>query len=133
MADQLVRLVLPERGLDLCPQTTVAASIIAKFMGLMGRESMAPDEGLWFPGDTSLHTCFMRFPIDVVFLGRPDSSSDRSVTHLRPHLRPWISLVPPLRGAAGFVELPDGVIAATGVAVGDRVRFVPYGPTAAVG
>jgi uncharacterized membrane protein (UPF0127 family) len=67
---------------------------------------------------------FMRFPIDVVFLGRPEGTgSVRRVVALRRRLRPWVGVVWYVRGAAGLIELPAGAIDASNTQVGDEVRF----------
>ena len=56
----------------------VADSLWGKFMGLMGRRSLPAGAGLWLPGTNGIHMMFMRFPIDAVFVGRPDG--DRRAT-----------------------------------------------------
>jgi uncharacterized membrane protein (UPF0127 family) len=70
---------------------------------------------------------FMRFPIDAVFLSRPDASRDgaRSVVAVRERLPAWRGLVPLVRGAHGVLELPAGTIRETGTAVGDEVALEP--------
>jgi uncharacterized protein len=94
----------------------------ARFMGLMGRPSLAPDEGLYLP-DSSIHMCFMRFPIDALFVSGPDAGGRRRAVAVRPDLPPWRGLVLPVRGARGVIELPAGTIARTGVQEGDVVWF----------
>ena len=47
------------------------SSFWAKFMGLMGRASLAHGDGLWLPGENGIHMLFMRFAIDVVFVSAP--------------------------------------------------------------
>ncbi len=66
---------------------------------------------------------FMRFPIDVVFLAKPDADGARRVVSLRARLRPWVGVVWWARGADGCLELPAGTAAATGTVVGDLVRL----------
>ena len=63
---------------------------------------------------------FMRFPIDAVFLGKPDPGRGgaRPVVSVHPGLRAWTGLVPLVRGARGVLELPVGHDRAD---VGDRV------------
>ena len=53
---------------------------------------------------------FMRFPIDAVFLGKPDPADGgaRPVVSVHPRLRAWTGLVPLVRGAHGVLELPVG-------------------------
>ena len=50
----------------------------------MGRRELAPGEGLLLKPTPSIHTWFMRFPIDAVFL-----DADLRVLDVKPHLRPW--------------------------------------------
>ena len=64
---------------------------------------------------------FMRFPIDAVFLARPDAEGGRRVVAVHPDLRPWTGVVWWARGADGCLELPAGTVAATGTVVGDVV------------
>jgi uncharacterized membrane protein (UPF0127 family) len=60
------------READLATSLEVAGSLWAKFMGLMGRRSLAPGEGLWLPESNGIHMMFMRFPIDAIFVGRAE-------------------------------------------------------------
>jgi uncharacterized membrane protein (UPF0127 family) len=96
-------------------------------MGLMGRPSLALGAGLWLPDSNGIHMMFMRFPIDAVFVGRPDSSRDgvRAVVAVRERLPAWRGLVPLVRGAHGVLELPAGTIGETGTAVGDLIALEP--------
>jgi uncharacterized protein len=104
-----------------------ADGLWGKFMGLMGRASLAPGAGLWLPGSNGIHMMFMRFPIDAVFVGRPDASRDgaRAVVSVHERLPAWRGLVPLVRGADGVIELPAGAIAESGTAVGDLIALEP--------
>ncbi|HWP62975.1 MAG TPA: DUF192 domain-containing protein [Candidatus Binatia bacterium] len=104
----------------LASDLEVAGSFWARFRGLMGRAALPPGRGLYLP-DNGIHMLFMRFPIDAVFLGRPEPSGECRVVAVRSNLRPWWGLVPYVRGAVAVLELPAGTIAATGTAVGDVV------------
>jgi uncharacterized membrane protein (UPF0127 family) len=106
----------------LARRVAFADSFWGRFMGLMGRASLPDGEGLYIPGN-SIHMFFMRFPIDALFVGKPDASGARSVVACRPNLRPWTGLVMPVHGAAGVVELPAGAIERAGVQAGAVVRF----------
>ena len=80
-------------------------------MGLMGRASLEPGAGLWLPGTNGIHMMFMRFPIDAVFLARPDDAAQggaQAVVSVHRGLRAWTGLVPLVRGAYGVLELPGG-------------------------
>ena len=68
------------RGTALCASLEVAESFGGRLMGLMGRPSLAPDAGLWLRPASSIHMLFMRFPIDVTFLGRPAANGARAAS-----------------------------------------------------
>ena len=111
------------RGTTLADSVETAASLWARFMGLMGRRSLPGGHALWLTGTNGIHMFFMRFPIDAVFLSAPAADGARTVLAARRALRPWIGMVPLVRGAAGVLELPVGVIEASRTAAGDIVRI----------
>jgi uncharacterized protein len=118
-AAEVGRAVLAER-------VEVADSVWAKFMGLMGRPPSAfgpghAVDGLWLPDSNGIHMMFMRFPIDAVFLGKPDANGVRAIVSVHRSLPAWRGLVPFVRGAHGVLELPIGTIDRTGTAVGDAI------------
>jgi uncharacterized protein len=107
----------------LANRLETASGLWAKFMGLMGRASLRRDYALWLPDSNGIHMMFMRFPIDAVFLDRPGADSARRVVSVRRELRPWTGLVPFVRGGNGVLELPAGVVEATGTTAGDVIAF----------
>jgi uncharacterized membrane protein (UPF0127 family) len=109
----------------LVPRIAMARSFWGRFRGLMGRAGLAHDEGLYL-ATNSIHMLFMRFPIDALFIGRPDADGNRRVVAVRPRLRPWAGLVLPVRGAQGVVELPAGTLERIGLSVGDELRLVEH-------
>jgi uncharacterized protein len=110
------------RGTVIAAHLEVAHSFLARFMGLMGRRSLAPGTALWLHGN-GIHMFFMRFPIDAVFLGPPTVDGTRAVLSTHRRVRPWIGIVPLVRGAQGVLELPVGAIDASRTARGDLVRL----------
>jgi uncharacterized membrane protein (UPF0127 family) len=117
MTPQLLR---TSDGAVICEQVAMGESFAQRFMGLMGRASLAEGEGLYLP-TSSIHMMFMRFAIDALFLSSPAADGTRRVVGIREHLPPWRGLVLPVRGARGVVELSAGRLAAAGVRVGDEV------------
>ena len=115
------------RGTVLAERLENGASFWAKFMGLMGRRSLARGDGLCLPGENGIHMLFMRFPIDAVFVAPPLAGRDgpRRVIALRRSLRPWLGVVWRVGGAKGVLELPAGTIEATATAVGDEIAIIP--------
>jgi uncharacterized protein len=111
------------RDTGLAASLEVASSLWAKFKGLMGRSTLGPGAGLWLPESNGIHMMFMRFPIDAVFVGRPDATGLHPVVSVHHDLKAWTGLVPLVRGAHGVLELPVGTIAASGTAPGDLIRL----------
>ncbi len=83
-------------------------------VGLLKHERLNPGEGLWIVPCESVHTFFMKFPIDLVYLDR--KKRVRKVRHAVP---PW-RLSACLR-AHSVVELPAGTVRQTGTQVGDEI------------
>ena len=110
------------RGTTLATDVEMATSFLARFMGLMGRASLASGRALWLP-DNGIHMFFMRFPIDAVFVGARQADGAMPILALRANLAPWTGMVPLVRGAAGLLELPAGTIAATRTELGDRISL----------
>ena len=52
----------------LAGEVHIAGSFFSRLIGLMGRGGLARGEGLLIPGCRSVHTWFMRFPIDLIYL-----------------------------------------------------------------
>jgi uncharacterized protein len=90
--------------------------------GLMGRESMAAGSALVIAPSNSVHTFFMRFPIDLLFVRR-----DGEVLKVRHSVQPW-RLSGSLRAFA-VVELPAGAAQMAEVSAGDRLVVQPVNPT----
>ena len=120
----------------LAARVHVARSVWRRFRGLMGRSRLGDGEGLWLPGDASIHMFFMRFPIDAVFLAADDPTEDGlavngtpqtwRVVAVREGLRPWRDLAW-ARGAGGCLELAAGRVGAVGLEPGQTVVFEPLG------
>jgi len=104
------------RTTTLATNCAAARSFLARLRGLMGRPPLGAGEGLLIDPCSSVHTFFMRFPIDVVFADR-----NHVVVGLTPAMapnRPYAGA----RRARYVVELPAGTIAASGTQVGDTLR-----------
>ncbi len=112
------------RGTVLAESVEHGRSLWAKFMGLMGRSGLPAGHALWLPESNGIHMFFMRFPIDAVFVARPAADGSRRVLSVHRALRPWIGMVPFIRGGHGVLELPVGAIDASGTVPGDSIRLV---------
>ena len=90
---------------------------VARGLGFMGRRRPADGHGLVFRRCGSLHTWFMRFDLDVVFLDR-----EGRVLRTRPGLRPWRFALGG-RGAVTAVEAPVGTLAMEEIEIGDVLEI----------
>jgi uncharacterized membrane protein (UPF0127 family) len=87
----------------------------SRFVGLMGRRDLS-DSYLLLPSCSSVHTCFMRGAIDIVFL---DEAA--TVVGTRPAVGPWRLLFGPA-GTRDTLELPAGTIAQRDLKPGDGIE-----------
>ena len=95
---------------------TVADSFFRSLVGLMGRSGLEVGHGLWIVPCQSVHTFWMRFPIDVVFVAK-----DGTVAKICSGVKPWRTAI--AFGAFAAIELAAGGAGHSGTAVGDRLRL----------
>ena len=88
-------------GTSVCDGCRVAESFGTRLRGLMGARSLAAGSGMLFPRTRSVHTHFMRFPVDVVFL-----DGENRIVSIVHRLRPWHGAAS--RGARSVLELAAG-------------------------
>lgn len=86
-------------------------------VGLLQRSGLAKGEGLWILPCEAIHTFFMRFAIDVLFLDKR-----KRVVKTVHRLGPW-RLAMSWRGKT-VLELPAGTIAETGTQPGDLLEVI---------
>lgn len=97
-------------------RTFQATAFGDRLRGLIGRPfEQCGFDAMVFPSCSGIHTCFMTFPIDVLFLG-----TENAVLKTCPGCRPWRPAVW-CRGARSVIELPEGTLAHTGTLPGDRL------------
>ncbi len=70
--------------LDVADHVESADSLLSRFVGLIGRDRLEEGRGLFLRDCSSVHTFFMSFPIDVVYLNR-----DMVVVAVETNLKPW--------------------------------------------
>jgi uncharacterized membrane protein (UPF0127 family) len=108
--------LLGPHGQVVCERCEIAGDFFRRGRGLLGRKELHSGEGMLIRPSWSVHTWFMRFAIDVVFL-----DADLTVLKIARWLRPW-------RMAARWrahqaLELPAGECERLGIAVGDRLAW----------
>jgi len=94
----------------------VADSSDTRRVGLLKHERLERGEGLWIVPCESVHTFFMKFPIDLVYLDKK-----RKVRKVRKAVPPW--RLSACLTAHSILELPAGTAEETGTQAGDVLEI----------
>jgi uncharacterized membrane protein (UPF0127 family) len=112
-----------EDGRIVCERVKVADTMFRRMRGLLFRRSVKSEEGVVLRPSFSIHTAFIQFPIDVVFL-----DPDLRVLRIAASVPPFRTAS--CRGSREVVELRAGECERRGLAVGDRVAWASTTVTA---
>ncbi len=113
----MARIVNETRGTVVAEDVQVADGFWARFWGLMGRKSLPEGGGLLLRPSSSIHTAFMRFPIDVVFLDR-----ELRVVKVVPEMKSFRVAVA-FGGARSALELNAGAAAKAQMEADDKLAL----------
>ncbi len=105
-----------EDGRVVADSVVVADSTLRRLRGLLGKRDLPSGHGVLLRPAWSIHTAFMRFPIDVVFL-----DADQVVIKIVQNLPPFKTAS--CRGSREVVELRAGESSRRGLSLGDRVAW----------
>lgn len=105
-----------QNGVDFASDLKIADTLLARTKGLLGRTQLPEGEGLWIKRCNSIHTVFMKFPIDAVFV-----DDDLKVISVYHALRPWRITWLHMKATSVF-ELPAGTLKKHGgIQVGEQL------------
>lgn len=108
------------RGAVVIPRLVSATGFFQRLLGLMGKPP--PGYALLLSPCRSIHTCFMRFPIDVIFLDR-----NLTIVKISRRLPPWrLALGTP--SATSVIEIPAGNPLIDSLATGSTLQLCPLSP-----
>jgi uncharacterized membrane protein (UPF0127 family) len=107
-----------EDGTVICERCEVADRAPHRVRGLLGRKQLDPNEGMLLRPAWSVHTAFLRFPIDVLFV-----NGEQVVMKKVANLKPWRTAT--CMGAREVVELAAGVCDRLGIEAGQRLSWAP--------
>lgn len=116
--EQRLRILNETRGTVLATNAEIADTPSKRSKGLLGRKTLASGEALWIIPCESVHTFWMQFAIDLVYLDRR-----HRVVKIRTDVPPW-RLSACLR-AHSIIELPAGALRDTETSPGDQLAFLP--------
>lgn len=103
------------RNIVICENVEVANTFFTRLKGLLGRKSLAANHTLWINPCNSIHTWFMKFSIDVVFV-----NSDMVVQRVYSNIHPYRLVLPASQFHSVF-EFASGAISEEKVQVGDQL------------
>lgn len=112
------RVINETKGTVVAEDMHVADGIWSRFWGLMGRRGLAEGAGLLLKPSSSIHTAFMRFPIDIVFLSR-----SLRVVKVVPEMKPFRVTVA-FGSAHSALELNAGAAARAQVEKDDQLAVI---------
>jgi uncharacterized protein len=104
------------RNTQLADRLEVAGSGYKRSKGLLGRSSLAAGEGMWIVPCEAVHTFFMHFAIDLVYLDRK-----HRVKKVKSAVPPW--RISACLSAHSVVELPAGTVGSTQTQRGDVLEI----------
>ncbi len=105
------------RGTGLTHCARVADSPASRVVGLLRDTMLAHGDGLWIVPCNSIHSFFMKFTFDAVFLDQ-----HQRVVHLVREMKPWrLSRI--VFRARSVLELPPGLIAQSHTELGDQFEM----------
>ena len=118
-ASQTFEIVDVRSNTRLATTVEEAAGWWKSFRGLMLHKELPPDRGLLIRPARGIHTHFMRFPIDLIFVDK-----ENRVVKIRSCMQPW--RIDPGRAAA-VIEVAAGMADAADVRIGDGLVLRPVG------
>ena len=111
-----MKLINATRQTVLAENVEFADTAKKRLIGLLGQSALAANCALYLEPCQQVHTCFMRFTMDALFV-----SSDGKVLKVICGMKPW-RLSPWVFGARGVYEFADGVLSGR-VVQGDSVQL----------
>ncbi|MFC1675261.1 DUF192 domain-containing protein [Candidatus Omnitrophota bacterium] len=113
----MMKIINKTRNTILAENASLADTCLKRLKGLLGRKQLKRGEALVIKPCSSIHTFFMRFAIDTLFIDK-----EGRVVALKKRLRPW-RMTPVYWKADLVIELPAGVIDEASTGFGDEVRL----------
>jgi uncharacterized membrane protein (UPF0127 family) len=107
--------VVGEDGSIVCERCLIADRMLPRMRGLLGKRALESGEGVLIRPAPSIHTFFMRFRIDAVFLSR-----DGEILKIAENVAPWRARS--CRRAFAVLELAAGEATRRRIAVGTRLE-----------
>lgn len=105
-------------GQCIADRVDIAKTFSKRLIGLMGRRTLMKGQGLYFPGCASIHSFFMKFAIDVLFL-----DEEMRITKKIESFKPWRMVWAPV-GTRHTLELSHGILKKFTLNIGDTITLI---------
>ena len=117
---KIVRVFNATREKILCEKCAIADNPFTRIRGLLGRSTLAGNEGLLIIPCPSIHMFGMKFSLDVIFISR-----ENIVVDFVENIAPGKTYVAKkeIGKAHAALEVAPGIIAATKTQCGDKIDF----------
>ena len=112
-----MKIINKTKNTILAQEAIVARTVLKRIKGLLGRDDFKQGEALIIMPCKSIHTFFMPFPIDVLFVNKQNQIL-KAIPSLRPGRLTYIYF-----NAAFVIELPSGTIQASRTSQGDTISI----------
>ncbi|MCB0271840.1 MAG: DUF192 domain-containing protein [Bdellovibrionales bacterium] len=114
-----MQVTLSKTNLRILAHADQALTFWSRLRGLMFTSKLPSDHGLWIKPCNSVHTFFMKFPIDVIFL-----SDDLTIVEVYKRVKPF-RITKLVRTSTSVLETNAGFIDQFQLSCGDQLRFAP--------
>ena len=114
--DDFVAIRNVTRGTTVAERAEVARTSAKRSKGLLGRKGLDPGGGMWIVPCESVHTFFMQFPIDLIYLDK-----QLRVKKVRSSVKAW--RISACLTAHSILELPAGTIRDSRTQPNDTLDF----------
>jgi uncharacterized membrane protein (UPF0127 family) len=113
-----MRIINQSKNCILAEEAVIAESFFRRCKGLLGKKALPTGQALVLRPCNSVHTFFMRFPIDVAFIGK-----DNKVVKIIPSIPPF-RLTPIYFKAHFAIEFPAGTLGAANLKEQDEIELI---------
>jgi len=117
MENRYYRIINMRTGAIIAEKAKITQNFKERSVGLLNRKSLEPGEALLIKPCNSIHTFFMRFPIDVAFLNK-----EGKVVGIVKNIGAWRLASCIFKGYM-TLEMPKGCIDAHGIKTGDFIKL----------
>ena len=112
------KLIQTETNKIIAENLMVATGLFSRAIGLLGRRSINNNFGIMFPKCRSIHTHFMMFPIDIIFV-----DDKNCITELFKTLKPWKILIARNKKSCHIIEMAVGTIEKSNLTIGSQLEL----------